>query len=494
MAAALEDNGRMSLGNLSQGSSKVRSLSQLDGPRKLPLLGNMLDIDSKRLHLILEEWAARYGSYFVIWFGPKPALIVSDSEAVLTVLRERPGTFRRTSAFRDVAEELLGPGGVLTAEGDAWGRQRRLVMAAFASGHMRVCMPSIVEITRRLWRRLATAARSGQVDILRELMAFTADVTTLVAFGHQLNTIEQGSQGIHHDVEVLFSALGSRVNIPFPYWRYLKLAGDREIERAIGRVKNQVHSIIRTKRAELEREPARAAAPANLLEAMIVARDAEDEKARLSDDEVYSNSVTMLLGGEDTTANSIAWILHFMALYPEVKARMREEAERELPNSELPTTLEDVQRLRYIAAVTQETLRLKSTAPTVFVEAAKDTVLGDVAVPAGTMILPLTRLLGLRDEHFSDAKTFSPERWLRGAGGGNHDPRISMAFGSGPRICPGRSLALLECTMVSALIARHFDIAHIGDPARVQERFDFAMEPTNLDLRFTPRAANAQAT
>jgi cytochrome P450 len=201
----------MSVTNTSSEATTVRRLSELPGPRRLPLLGNLHELDSARLHLVLEEWARRYGNYFAIFLGRKPALVVSDSDAVLALLRDRPGRIRRLSALRDVAEEL-GAGGVFTAEGDAWGRQRRLVMAAFASGHMRLCYPSILKIADRLWRRLVHLTGQGQpLDVLRELMRFTVDVTTVVAFGYDLNTVEQGSQGLQHHLEVMFSAINRRI-------------------------------------------------------------------------------------------------------------------------------------------------------------------------------------------------------------------------------------------------------------------------------------------
>ena len=45
-----------------------------------------------------------------------------------------------------------------------------------------------------------------------------------------------------------------------------------------------------------------------------------------TDEEIYGNMLTILLGGEETTANTMAWMMHFMIEHPETQARMRMEA------------------------------------------------------------------------------------------------------------------------------------------------------------------------
>jgi cytochrome P450 len=63
-----------------------------------------------------------------------------------------------------------------------------------------------------------------------------------------------------------------------------------------------------------------------------------------------------------------------------------------------------------------------------------------------------------------------------------------MPFGSGPRICPGRSLALLEMKVVLALLYGSFDVERAGAATDVEERFSFTMMPEGLAVRLRPRA------
>ena len=81
-----------------------------------------------------------------------------------------------------------------------------------------------------------------------------------------------------------------------------------------------------------------------------------------------------------------------------------------------------------------------------------------------------------------DPHSFRPERWLQG-----EREAAFMPFGSGPRICPGRSLALLEMQVVLATLYRSFDLVRIGPSSAVSEGRAFTVFPHGLRLRILAR-------
>jgi len=140
-------------------------------------------------------------------------------------------------------------------------------------------------------------------------------------------------------------------------------------------------------------------------------------------------------------------------------------------------------------------MRLKLVARQMPLQALKETVVGDVAVPAGSVVVSLLRVAGMDDRLLPEARSFKPERWL-GEDGllAASAKRLSMPFGAGPRICPGRYLALQEMKMVLRTLLQHFDILSVatasgGVPA---ERLQFAMAPVGLQMRLAPRSTLAQ--
>ncbi|MEO6409142.1 MAG: cytochrome P450, partial [Burkholderiaceae bacterium] len=95
------------------------------------------------------------------------------------------------------------------------------------------------------------------------------------------------------------------------------------------------------------------------------------------------------------------------------------------------------------------------------------------------------------------AADFDPDRWLAGDAGpgalASAAKRTSMPFGAGPRICPGRYLALLEMKMAMAVLLGRFDIAGVDTPdgGEAQERLSFTMQPVGLSMRLRERALAA---
>jgi cytochrome P450 len=99
----------------------------------------------------------------------------------------------------------------------------------------------------------------------------------------------------------------------------------------------------------------------------------------------------MLLAGEDTTANTLAWMLHLLHAHPDALARAQAEvravsADRGSAPGRHVFTQEDADRLEFVEACAHETMRLKPVGPLNVLQALRETRVGDVRVPAGTMV------------------------------------------------------------------------------------------------------------
>jgi len=465
-------------------TSRLRTLEELPGPKGAPLAGNLFQIDISRLHEILEGWAREYGPIYRYRMGPRNFVAVSDPDLAEEVLRKRPDTYHRLSTIAPVFREM-GVLGVFSAEGKEWRPQRKLTMEALSPRHLRDFYPTLGRIAERLRRRWTRLAREGvDVDVVDDLKRFTVDVTTLLTLGHDADTLSQGDDVIQRKLEQVFPAFNRRLFALFPLWRLVRLPADRRLDKALAELRAWMDQLVGDARARLAADPARAEAPSNFLEAMVAARD--DDGEPFTDQEIFGNLMTMLLAGEDTTAYTLAWAIHHLCESPQSVSALRAELDQALGSDRVPATFEDANRLTFAGAVANETMRLRPVGPVLGVRANEDTVLGDTSIPRDTELMVMLRPAVLDARHFEDPSAFRPERWLPGPSGA-HEPSVFMPFGSGPRLCPGRSLALLEMKLALATIYKSFDVERRGNAGDVREVFTFTMNPAGLRVAFRER-------
>jgi cytochrome P450 len=472
-------------------SSVARRLEDLPGPRGWPLVGNALQLEPRRLHLILEGWAKEFGSPYQLRLGTQRVLVIADNEVFSDVLRDRPETFRRFSPMAAVIDEL-GASGVFSAEGERWRRQRKLVMHAMTPQVVQHFFPTLERATARLERRWRAAATTTGVPFnpARDLKRYALDITSALAFGTDTSSLERDDDPLQRDLEQFFGVVSRRTVAPFPYWRYLRLPQDRAADAMLARVHAAGVGFIALARQRLAADPARAAQPENMLEALVAARDAEG--SGFTDDDVLGNVLTILAAGEDTTANTIAWLLIFLATNPEAAARVAAEADQHAADVRDFAALD---HLDYLEAAAEEAMRLKPVATALFLEANVDAEVAGVQINAGTPVWGVLRPTALDLRHFPDAHAFRPERWLVADAARLDDPkRKVLAFGGGPRFCPGRYLAMVEIKMAVAMVARNFVVSLDAGAGAIEETFNFSMMPSHLPLRLRLReGADARA-
>jgi cytochrome P450 len=409
-------------------------------------------------------------------------VVLSDPGAVAAILRDRPDGFQRTPRLCETAREL-GFQGLFTSNGEAWKRQRPMVLGGLDPTHIKTFFPTLAKVTGRFARRWQRAAAAGEaIELQSDLMRYTVDVTAGLAFGIDINTIESQQEVFQEHLDKIFPALSRRLLAPVRYWRHFKLPRDRRLDRHLDALRVSIDGFIGDARRRLDARPGLRAHPTNLVEAMVAARDREG--SGVTDEDVSGNVLTMLLAGEDTTANTLAWMVWLLHRHPQAARRAAAEVCAVLGDAPHPERHEQLDGLDFVEACAHETMRLKPVAPVNVQQAVRDTVVGGVALPAGTLVICLMRPGAVDERHFADATAFRPERWLSGRSPSSAK-RVAMPFGAGARMCPGRYLALAEIKMVMAMLLGGFEIAGVDTPdgGEARERLALTMSPVGLRLR-----------
>lgn len=478
---------------------RLRQIADLPHPPMSPVRGNAGQLDRARVHQTVEKWAQQYGKLFRMRFGRVNLLVVADHALLAEVMRDRPDGWKRNPRTKDISQELGLPRGVFSAEGEEWKAQRRIVMASFAPGNIRAYFSQMTKVTERLQTRWLKAAHSGKaLPLQSELMRYTVDTIAGLALGDDINTLEAGEDVIQQHLDKVLPAVFRRAFTPFPYWRWFKRKADRELDRSVATINTEIARFVAQARAQLRDQPSLREKPRNLLQAMIVAAEAD---GGLADDAIAGNVLTMLLAGEDTTANTLAWLINLLHRHPQTMQRARQEVHSVLgaaAGKPQAFTLELMDSLPYLDACINEAMRLKPVAPFIGLQALRDTQIADVHVPKDTLLWGVLRHDSMGEAHFPKPELFDPQRWLAadavdGATVSAANPnaasasakRVAMPFGAGPRICPGRYLALLEMKLAMSMLLSRFTVTAVDTPdgLEAKELLQFTMAPMGLMMK-----------
>jgi cytochrome P450 len=466
-------------------SGGARMVRDLPGPRGLPLVGNLFQIDPTRVHRQMLDWAREFGTPYRIRIGPKDIVVWDDARVFQQIARDRPARWRRGGRMRPLAREM-GFDGLLTSEGEDWERQRRLVMGALNPTHLRGFFPTLQAITARLHRRWCDAADAGRVvEMTDDLMRYTVDVTCALAFGEDPDTITRDGDRIQRHLAEVFPGYMRRLLTPWSYWRWFRLPRDRRLERSLAAVHAYIRELV--ERARARRVQRGDSPPAHLLDALLDA--ASVPGSGVDDGVVAANVLTLLLAGEDTTAHSLAWTLPFLSEDGAMQERLHAEARAALGDDVVCPRYELLRELDLAEAAVNEAQRLQPVIGFLSFEAAEACEIGGLALPKDARIYLLMEPAQRDGMNFHEPQRYDPDRWLRAreVQPGAHEPRGFLQFGAGPRVCPGRHLAGVEMRLVMSMLTRSFRVELACERSAIRDRCMFTVGPERMPVRLHRR-------
>ncbi len=254
------------------------------------------------------------------------------------------------------------------------------------------------------------------------------------------------------------------------------------MNRAVKQIDELLYRIITKRRASEPRD--------DLLGTLLAAQD--DEGARMSDEQLRDEAITLSLAGHETTALALAHTLYLLSKHPDVERRLHAEIASVL-GGRLPTAA-DVRALPYTECVLKETMRLYPPAWTTGREVAEEVEIGGYVIPKGAQILASQWVVHRDPRWFPNPEGFDPDRWAPDRA--RDLPRFAyFPFGGGPRVCIGNHFAMMEATLILAILVQRFRIElHPGQRLALRPTATLRQAGPGLRVRVVERAASATAT
>ncbi|MEV7602445.1 cytochrome P450 [Kitasatospora sp. NPDC089797] len=342
--------------------------------------------------------------------GPGPTVLVTDPAAVQHVLGHHPDRYVKRSHR---ARMLVGDG-VLSATGEAWKRQRRLLQSQFTGPGMRRYEQRIAAAARRTAVRWEGYRRSGETfDVAEEMRGFALDTVWRALTG----------SGLDDRTDAELRAV-ERVVAAMPTLPTGAADARDAVAEDLARIDVVARAAIDAARSRPAAEPDGPDGPdePGVLRVLL---DAADEHPEYTDRLIRDELVTLLVAGHETTATTLTWL--FLLLDGNPGARGADPQ-----------------------ALVAETLRLYPAAWLLPRHALEDDVLAGHRIAAGTDVLVCPYLIHRDPELWPDPERFDPTRFAPGAarpGQGAYLP-----FGLGARACLGTRFAVQETTALLELL------------------------------------------
>ncbi|MFT6502618.1 MAG: cytochrome P450 [Crocinitomicaceae bacterium] len=460
------------------------TLKELPGPKGIPVFGNLFKLDLNSLHKQIEQWSDEYGDVFHLNLGVSNFLCITRPSLIQKVYAARPNEFVRMKKMDSVIQQA-GVHGVFNAEREDWKLHRSIITKGLDVKHQRDFYPGMLPVIERLHKKWEKNAESGlPFDIQRDLLRFTVDITTSLAFGFPMNTLEQEGSAIQDQMEKVFPMIFKRINMAIPWYKIIRFKSDKEFDSAVLQMNDLIEEFIVQARKRIEDNPELRVNPSNVIESILVA--AEDEET-FTDKDVRGNLATILLAGEDTTAHTLSWMIYLLTTRPEIQDEIRKESDGVLGADNWTKKYEDNKEFKYIEGVAMESMRFKPVAPILLFESTADIELEGILFKKGQPVLCQNRSAALKDENFTEALSLKPERWLKGQGCPVHNMDAFSPFGGGPRYCPGRNLAILEIQMVISMLFKNFNIEMMTPHKEIDEIMAFTLMSSPFEVKLTKR-------
>jgi cytochrome P450 len=378
--------------------------------------------------------------------------------------------------------------GLFTAYNDEanWHRAHNILMPAFTKAAMQNYHDSMTATVRELieaWNILS--ANQSWVDILDQANRLTLEIIARAAVGHSFSKLSDSSENAFSAAiisELRYARRAARID-PIPlYNKFFGKKRDRQHLADKEFIRSQVCDIV-----EARRNSPAAGRRQDMLDIMLHSAD-PDTGEQLDPDNVVNQILTLMAAGSETSANTIAFALHYLSTTPDVAAKARAEIDQRWPGSEVPSIgFEDIAKLRYLRRVVDETLRLWPVAPGYYRQARRDTTLGNgkYRFRQGDWVAVTLTAAHRAPAWGSDADRFNPDRFLP-ENLRTLPPHTYKPFGTGPRACIGRQFALHEIVLTLAAVLHQYDLEpKPGYQLKVAETP--TLKPADFQLRLHPR-------
>lgn len=460
------------------------------GPWTLPVIGNLLQFNSKAPMKDLNQFAEKYGPVFSLYFGTVPVVFVHGLQAVKEVLVARGMEFadRPESPITDVTSKRKG---IVSAQyGQSWKEHRRFTLSTLRNfGLGKKSMEErILEETSNLLQYFKKNM-GAPFDPIFALDNATSNIICSIVFGKRFeydDPLFQEIIGLLHERLKSITGVWAQIYNAVPLIRRLPLPHQTILKKA-----ETVNAFLKSIEEE-HKKTFTPGKPRDYIDSYLEEMEKRHGGESIFDDECLTACLyDLLIAGTETTSTTLLWGFLYMMAFPDVQELCHKEIEAVFGDSEL-LNYKVKAKMPYTQAVVHEIQRFANVVPLgVYHAPWKEVSIAGYVIPKGTAVVTNLSSVHYEEPLWKFPHEFNPSNFL-------NDkrefvkPEAFMPFGAGPRMCLGENLARMELFLFFTAMLRQFHISWPDDSSvpYLTTHFGTTQSPYPFKMRLKCRLQN----
>ncbi|MGV3697086.1 cytochrome P450 [Flavobacterium sp.] len=415
-------------------------------PIQLSMVRFLINAESIRKNPIPfhKRYFDRFGDSFSLKIGRSKYVMLSrDNDVAEYILQKNQKNFQKSELQTKFISKYLGKG-LLTANGEFWLKQRRLIQPAFHKQKMNQLVKNMQHTIIDELKDLPENSEVATFPMMNDL-AFNVVARSLFHIGAieaKMNRLKV----VIHDVQ---SFLIKEIRVPHKAWWY-KLSGQVAKHQKMALETDAIiNEIIENRRESGEKH--------NDLLDMLLETRYEDTGEAMPTQQLIDEIKILFIAGHETSANALTFTLHLLGNHPDIQQKVLDEITE--IESQTDDIVEQLQKMPYINAVINESMRLYPPAWITDRENIDDDEFLGYKIKTGTLIGVSFFELHRNPKYWENPTEFNPERFLGDRK--KESFKYFYPFGAGPRMCIGLGFAMYEmCLAISYIVKKYRVIAH----------------------------------
>jgi len=399
-----------------------------------------------------------------IGFG-NSVLFCRDAALLQHALQKNQKNYTKSYIQTKDLAKYIGKG-LLTAEGEHWQKQRKLIQPAFHKSQLVLLIDTIQQTILEELKNIQTGKPMDVFPVFNDL-AFQTVVKSI--FNIAISDADIAS--LQHTTEATQKMLVQELRQPFLVW-WFNLSGKTQKHLDLTQSSRTI-----LKRLVEERKQSNIKHD-DLLDMLINAK--YEDGSSMEENQLVDEILILFAAGHETTSNALTFTCELLARNPDAQIKILEEIRR--IKSESNDKMHWIKNATYTKLVIEETMRLYP--PAYFIDRVniKAETFNGMILPKGSNLLFSVYEIHRHPDFWKEPEAFIPERFLDE---NNKFSKNYFPFGAGPRMCIGNNFAMYEMILTIIALVEQFEIVEKKEPIQIKPLI--TLKPYNAVLEFKKR-------